>query len=53
VTQDRIDVAKLTKMTRWMCATGRAVADANKPPAVDPAVKLDRCRGFTGNYCGG
>ena len=27
---DRIDVAKLTKMTRWMYATGRAVAEADK-----------------------
>jgi Zn-dependent M28 family amino/carboxypeptidase len=29
---DRIDVAKLTKMTRWMYATGRAVAEATKGP---------------------
>ena len=50
---DRIDVAKLTKMTRWMYATGRAVAEAGKAPAVDPAFKLERCRDFTGNYCGG
>jgi len=50
---DRIDTAKLTKMTRWMYATGRAVAEADKPPAVDPAFKLERCRDFTGNYCGG
>jgi hypothetical protein len=50
---DRIDIAKLTKMTRWMYATGRAVAEADKAPAVDPAFKLDRCRDFTGNYCGG
>jgi hypothetical protein len=49
---DRIDVAKLTKMTRWMYATGRAVADADKAPALDPAFKLERCRDFTGNYCG-
>jgi hypothetical protein len=48
---DRIDTAKLTKMTRWMYATGRAVAEADKPPAVDPAFKLERCRDFTGNYC--
>jgi Zn-dependent M28 family amino/carboxypeptidase len=48
---DRIDVAKLTKMTRWMYATGRAVAEADKAPAVDPAFKLERCRDFTGNYC--
>ena len=50
---DRIDVAKLTKMTRWMYATGRAVAEADKPPAADPAFKLERCRDSTGNYCGG
>jgi hypothetical protein len=49
---DRIDVAKLTKMTRWMYATGRAVAEAAKAPAVDPAFKLERCRDSTGNYCG-
>jgi Zn-dependent M28 family amino/carboxypeptidase len=50
---DRIDTAKLTKMTRWMYATGRAVAEADKAPSVDPAFKLERCRDFTGNYCGG
>jgi hypothetical protein len=50
---DRIDTAKLTKMTRWMYATGRAVAEADKAPAVDPAFKLERCRDSTGNYCGG
>ena len=49
---DRIDVAKLTKMTRWMYQTGRTVADAAKRPAVDPAFKLERCRDFTGDYCG-
>ena len=50
---DRIDIAKLGKMTRWMYATGRAVAEADKAPAFDPAFKLERCRDFTGNYCGG
>jgi hypothetical protein len=50
---DRIDVAKLTKMTRWMYATGRAVAEAGKAPAFDPSFKLERCRDSTGNYCGG
>ena len=50
---DRIDIGKLTKMTRWMYATGRAVAEADKAPAVDPAFKLERCRDSTGNYCGG
>ncbi len=49
---DRIDIAKLTRMTRWMYATGRTVAEADKAPAVDPTFKLDRCRDFTGNYCG-
>ena len=48
---DRIDVAKLTKMTRWMYATGRSVAEADKGPALDPTFKLERCRDFTGNYC--
>jgi hypothetical protein len=50
---DRIDIAKLAKMTRWMYATGRSVGNADKPPAVDPAFKLERCRDSTGNYCGG
>jgi hypothetical protein len=48
---DRIDVAKLTKMTRWMYATGRLAAEADKAPALDPAFKLERCRDFTGTYC--
>ena len=48
---DRIEVAKLTKMTRWMYATGRAVAEADKAPAADPAFKLERCRDYTGTYC--
>jgi len=50
---DRIDIGKLTRMTRWMYATGRTVAETEKPPAVDPAFKLERCRDSTGNYCGG
>jgi Zn-dependent M28 family amino/carboxypeptidase len=50
---DRIDIAKLTRMTKWMYATGRTVAETEKPPAVDPAFKLERCRDSTGNYCGG
>jgi Peptidase family M28 len=49
---DRIDIAKLTKVTRWMYATGRTVAEADKAPALDPAFKLERCRDFTGTYCG-
>jgi hypothetical protein len=50
---DRIDIAKLTRMTRWMYQTGRTVAEADKAPAVDPNFKLERCRDNTGNYCGG
>ena len=50
---DRIDLAKLTRMTRWMYATGRAVGEADKAPAVDPNFKLERCRDSTGDYCGG
>ncbi len=50
---DRIDVAKLTQMTRWMYATGRKVAEADKKPAVDPNFKLERCRDSTGDHCGG
>ena len=48
---DRIDVAKLTKMTRWMYATGRAAMESDRAPALDPAFKLERCRDFTGTYC--
>jgi len=48
---DRIDIAKLTKMTRWMYATGRLAAEADKAPALDPTFKLERCRDFTGTYC--
>ncbi len=48
---DRIDVAKLTKMTRWMYATGWTVAEADKAPAVDPSFTLERCRDSTGNHC--
>ncbi len=50
---DRIDLAKLTRMTKWIYATGHAVADADKMPAVDPNFKLERCRDSTGDYCGG
>jgi peptidase M28-like protein len=49
---DRIDLAKLARMTRWMYATGRAVGEADKAPAVDPNFKLERCRDSTGDYCG-
>ena len=49
---DRIDIAKLARMTRWMYATGRAVAEADSAPAVDPDFELERCEDYTGNYCG-
>jgi hypothetical protein len=39
---DRIDVAKLTRMTKWMYATGRTVAETQKAPALDPSFKLER-----------
>ena len=39
---DRIDLAKLTRMTRWMYATGRLVGETDKRPAVDPNFKLER-----------
>ena len=48
---DRIDLVKLTTMTRWMYATGRLAAESDKAPAVDPTFKLERCRDFTGVYC--
>ncbi len=48
---DRIDLAKLTRMTKWMYATGRAVSEAAARPGVDPNFKLERCRDFTGDYC--
>jgi hypothetical protein len=49
---DRIDLVKLTRMTKWMYATGRAVSEAAVAPAADPNFKLERCRDFTGDYCG-
>ena len=39
---ERIDVAKLARMTRWMYATGWAVANAPERPAVDSGFKLER-----------
>ena len=48
---DRIDTAKLTRMTRWMYATGRAVGEADTRPALDPDFELERCRDSTGDYC--
>lgn len=50
---DRIDIVKLAKMTRWMYAAGRTVAEADRAPALDPEFELERCRDFTGNYCEG
>lgn len=39
---DRIDVAKLTKMTQWMYATGWYVAAASQRPDVVPGFRLER-----------
>jgi Zn-dependent M28 family amino/carboxypeptidase len=39
---ERIDVAKLTRMTRWMYATGWLAATAAQRPTVDPGFKLER-----------
>lgn len=38
----RIDYAKLTRMSRWMYATGWAVANAAARPGVDPGFHLER-----------
>jgi hypothetical protein len=38
----RIDVAKLTRMAKWMYATGWAVSQANARPALEPGFKLER-----------
>jgi len=38
----RIDYAKLTRMTRWMYATGWAVATAAVRPGLDPGFRLER-----------
>jgi Zn-dependent M28 family amino/carboxypeptidase len=38
----RIDIAKLARMTRWMYATGWAVANAAQRPAIDAGFKLER-----------
>ena len=38
----RIDYAKLTRMTRWMYATGWAVATAAARPGLDPGFHLER-----------
>jgi Zn-dependent M28 family amino/carboxypeptidase len=39
---ERIDLDKLLRMTRWMHATGRAVAEAPERPGVDPGFRLER-----------
>jgi hypothetical protein len=38
----RIDIAKLARMTRWMYATGWSVANAAERPALDPGFQLER-----------
>ena len=39
---ERIDYAKLARMTRWMYATGWALAARDGRPAVDPGFRLER-----------
>lgn len=39
---ERIDYAKLLRMTKWMYLTGWYAANAPKRPAVDPGFKLER-----------
>ena len=39
---DRIDIAKLRRMTQWMYATGYAVGNASDRPGVDPGFQLER-----------
>jgi Zn-dependent M28 family amino/carboxypeptidase len=39
---DRIDYAKLTRMTRWMYLTGWIVANARERPAIDAGFQLER-----------
>ena len=38
----RIDIAKLARMTRWMYATGWAVANTPERPTIDAGFKLER-----------
>jgi len=38
----RIDIVKLARMTRWMYATGWAVATAPQRPTIDPGFRLER-----------
>jgi hypothetical protein len=39
---ERIDLEKLTKMTRWIYATGWAISEAQQRPATDPDATLER-----------
>jgi Peptidase family M28 len=39
---ERIDVAKITRIARWMYATGWLVANTTARPRVDPGFKLER-----------
>jgi hypothetical protein len=39
---ERIDIAKLARMTQWMYATGWAVSNAATRPALDPGFQLER-----------
>lgn len=39
---ERIDLAKLARMTRWMYATGWAAANAPERPGLDPGFRLER-----------
>jgi hypothetical protein len=39
---ERIDYAKLTRMTQWMYVTGWYVANVPKRPALEPGFKLER-----------
>ncbi|MEX0906718.1 MAG: M28 family peptidase [Gemmatimonadota bacterium] len=41
---DRIDVAKLARMTRWLYATGWLAANAQQRPTIDPGFQLERER---------
>jgi hypothetical protein len=38
----RIEYPKLTRMTKWMYATGWAVSEARERPAIDPGYKFSR-----------
>ena len=39
---DRIDYAKLTRMTQWMYLTGWFVGNAKDKPGIDPGFRLER-----------